>query len=478
MDDLAALDATAQADLVRRGEVSPAELVGAAIERIERHDREIGAVIVPMFDEARSAASALLPDGPFRGVPILIKDILAQVAGTPYAAGLAPLKAAGFRARRDSVLVQRVRRAGFVICGKTNTSELGILPSAEPPAWPPTRNPYDPTRTTGGSSGGSAAAVAAGMVPVAHANDGGGSIRIPASCCGLYGLKPSRGRITLGPDLGDVNYGLVNEHVVARSVRDSAAILDALHGPAPGDPFTAPPPARPFATEVGADPGRLRIGFLTRHLDHDANMIESHPTCVAAVHDVARLLGDLGHVVEPVSIPALEDPEWVPRFLCIWAVGVTADLDDLGRMIGRAIREDEIEPVTYALGELGRGINGSTYLAAWRWLHACARRIAAFWNDHDLLLTPTVAEPPPPLGTFASTPSDPLAAILRAGDFAGFTPPFNATGQPAASIPLVHADGLPIGVQLVGAYGREDVILRVSAQLEAARPFRHLATRS
>jgi amidase len=477
MDELALLDATAQADLIRTGRATPSELVEAAIARIERDNPTLGAVSMPLFDDARSAAKTALPDGPFRGVPTLIKDILAQVAGTPYTAGTRPLKQAGLRSPADSYLVAAVRKAGFVICGKTNTSELGILPSAEPPPWPPSRNPYDPTRTTGGSSGGSAAAVARGMVPVAHANDGGGSIRIPASCCGLFGLKPTRARNSLGPFLGDVNGGLVCEHVVARSVRDSAAILDLLAGYRPGDPYAAPAQERPYADEVGADPGRLRIAFATDHLGLEGELVPSHPDCVAAVKDAAKLLADLGHDVEEAAPEALAEPEWVPRFLTLWAVGVTTDLDEIARIIGRPIAPDEIEPVTYALGELGRMMSGSAYTAAWRWLHGNTRRIAAWFERYDLWLTPTVTEPPPPLGTFASSWDDPLAAIFRAADFAPFTAPFNATGQPACSIPLArNAAGLPIGVQLVARFGREDMLFRVASQLEAVRPFVHAAT--
>lgn len=481
---LSALDATACAALVHAGELSPRELVDAAIARIEAANPELGAVIIPLYDEARAAASGPLPDGPFRGVPILVKDICATVGGALHTAGLLPLKQANHRVPHDSFLVAALRRAGFVIIGKTNTSELGILPSCEPPAWPPTRNPYDRARTPGGSSGGSAAAVASGMVPIAHANDGGGSIRIPASCCGLFGLKPSRGRVSLGPDLGDVSGGLVAEHVVTRSVRDSAALLDLLAGPHPGDPYAAPAPAGRFldaylAGLPGAGaPRPLRIGFATRHVSPTGELVESHPDCVAAVAHAAQLLAALGHRVAPAEIPALHDPDWVPRFLSIWVVGVAHDLDDAGRVLGRAIEERDVERLTWALSQLGRMITGAGYAAAWRWLHAATRRIAAFWDDHDLWLTPTVTAPPPPLGAFASPPDDPLAGIFRAADFAPFTAPFNATGQPACSIPLSRsADGLPIGVQLVAAYGREDLLLRTAAQLEAAQPFVHAATR-
>jgi amidase len=474
------LDATAQADLVRSGRASPRELVDAAIARVERSNAELGAVIVPLYERARADAEAAAhgPDAPFRGVPILIKDICATVAGAPQAEGLLPAKRAGYVAPDDSYLVRALRRAGFVVVGKTNTSELGILPSAEPPAWPPSRNPYDTTRSTGGSSGGSACAVATGMVPIAHANDGGGSIRIPASCCGLFGLKPSRGRVSFAPGLGDVNGGLVNEHVVARSVRDSAAVLDALAGMQPGDPYCAPPQLEPFARAASRTPGRLRIAFATRHLVPEGHLVESHPDCVAAVAHAAKLLASLGHDVEPAEIAVLSDPEWVPRFLSIWVVGVATELAQWSRVLGRPIERGEVEELTWALSELGKLISGPAYVEAWRWVHGASRRIAAFWDRYDIWLTPTVTSPPVPLGTFKSPDDDPLAGIFRAAEFAPFTAPFNATGQPACSVPLYrNAGGLPIGVQLVGAYGREDLLLQLAAQLEAAQPFVHAATR-
>ncbi len=474
---LCELDATACAALVKSGDASASELVEAAIVRIERHNAALGAVIIPLFDEARTAAKDP-PHGPFRGVPILIKDICATVAGALHTNGLLPLKQAGFRYPNDSHLVATLRRAGFVIVGKTNTSELGILPTAEPRAWPPSRNPFDPSRTTGGSSGGSACAVAVGMVPLAHATDGGGSIRIPASCCGLFGLKPSRGRISFAPHLGDVNGGLVNEHVVTRSVRDSAAVLDILAGPQLGDPYTAPTQTSRYIGELDAPTRQLRIGYATRHVTTDGTIVDSHPDCIAAVAHAAGLLAKQGHQVEPAEIEALRDPEWVPRFLTIWIVGVATSLDEASRNLGRRIEPHETERLTWALGELGRMITGPGYADAWRWIHRQSRKIAEFWTTYDLWLTPTVTEPPPLLGTFRSPDDDPLAGILRAGDFAPFTAPFNATGQPACSLPLYrNAAGLPIGVQLVAAYGREDLLLRTAAQLEAVQPFTHPATR-
>ena len=474
---LSDLDATGHAELVRSGEVLPRELVDASISRIERHNPELGAVIVPLFEQARATANDA-PHGPFRGVPILVKDLGATVGGTPHAQGMMPLKRAGWRAPVDSYLVTALRRAGFVIVGKTNTSELGILPTAEPEAWPPSRNPYDPSRSTGGSSGGSACATASGMVPIAHANDGGGSIRIPASCCGLFGLKPSRGRVSFAPHLGDANGGLVNEHVVTRSVRDSAAVLDAIAGVQAGDPYSAPPQLGPYLAELAVPPKPLRIGFATRHVSADGSLVESHPDCIAAVAHAAKLLESLGHHVEPAEIPATHDPEFVTRFLILWVTGVTTEIDEISRRLGAPIREGDVERLTWALAELGRMIPGASYAEAWRWIHRASRRIAEFWTDHDLWLTPTVTSPPVPLGTFTSPPDDPLAGIFRAADFAPFTAVFNATGQPAASLPLYrNAAGLPIGIQLAAAYGREDLLFRISAQLEAAQPFVHAATR-
>jgi amidase len=356
MSELSTLDATAQAELVRTGAASPLELVDAAIARIERHDAELNAVIVRLFDSARATAmSPLRDDAPFRGVPILVKDLLATVGGTPYAGGLRLLKEAGYRSPHDSYLVARLRGAGFVIAGKTSCSELGIVPTTEPVAWGPSRNPWNAGHSTGGSSGGSAAAVAAGLVPIAHANDGGGSIRIPASCCGLVGLKPSRGRASLGPDHGDVMGGLVNEGVVARSVRDAAALLDVLAGAEPGDPYAAPPPARPFAAEVGAPAGTLRVGFATRYMTPTGQLTTIHPECAAAVHATAKLLADLGHRVEEVELPALHKPEYVARFLAVWSAGVAADLDALEPLVRRTLTADDVEPLGHRT-RLPRGV--------------------------------------------------------------------------------------------------------------------------
>jgi len=468
--DLATLDASACAELVRDEEASPAELVDAAITRIEKLDGELNAVIHPLFDQARDAARGGLPEGPFRGVPVLVKDLDGSVADAPLHMGNALLKSIGYTADHDSFLVAKLREAGFVIVGKTNTPEFGLLPTTEPKAYGPTHNPWDTTRGPGGSSGGSAAAVASGMVPVAHAGDGGGSIRIPASACGLFGLKPSRGRISLGPDLSEAWAGFVQRHVVSRSVRDSAAILDVLEGPMTGDFYVAPPPARAYFEELDVDPGRLRIGLRT---DTPGGIAEVDPACAAAAEDAGRLLESLGHVVEPAAPEAFDHTEIVEHFTTVVAANSTRDVDDLEARSGKEIGPDDIEAVTATIAELGRAITASQYIAALQSIQRLTRDFVAWWerDGYDLLLTPTMAEPPPKLGDVGGD-DDPLVGFARATPFAAFTMVFNATGQPAASLPLsVSAGGLPIGVQLVAAPWREDVLVRVAAQVERAQPW-------
>jgi amidase len=469
-EDLARLDATAQAELVRRGEASPVELVDAAIERIEAANGELNAVIHKQYERARAEAQGELPDGPFKGVPFLLKDLGATFAGDPYHMGMQYLKDADFRAPLDTYLALRFREAGFVTIGKTNTPELGILPTTEPRAYGPSRNPWDVSRSTGGSSGGSAAAVAAGMVPVAHANDGGGSIRIPASECGLVGLKPTRQRVTEGPLIGDNMSGLTAELVVSRSVRDTAAILEAVHGPAPGDPYVAPPPARPYTEEVGADPGKLHIGLLT---EPQLNGAEPNAVVAEAARDAARLLESLGHTIEESYPTGFEKLDLLDSFLTRWMAGQAATLDELGIVVGRAIDPDDVEPLTWALAEEGRRRTAAQYLTAVGRHQLVSRMVAAwFESGFDLLLTPTLGEPPPPLGSFDDSGDDPVAALLRGAQTAAFTANFNVTGQPAISLPLSWGDdGLPNGVQLVAGFGEEDLLLRVAAQLEQARPW-------
>jgi amidase len=463
------LDATAQAELVRTGDASPLELVDEAIARIEKLNGELNAVIHPLFEQARERARSPLPDGPFKGVPLVLKDLLAGIEGDPIHEGMAFLRDAQYRADHTDALAQKYRDAGFICVGRTNTPELGLVPTTEPLAYGPTRNPWDPTRTTGGSSGGSAAAVASGMVAVGHANDGGGSIRIPASCCGLVGLKPSRGRNSLMPEFSVVNSLLTVELCVSRSVRDTAGVLDAVRGAAPGDTVRAPEPARPYAEEVGAPPGRLRIGLLTH------NPVESgeiHADCVAAARDAAQLLESLGHTVEVAHPAAFGDATLVNHFTTLWAATLVYDLAYWERKVGRPVTADDVEPLTWTLAELGRSIAAPDYVTAQHAVEDLGRATEAwFASGFDLLLTPTLGEPPVPLGTF-QTPDQPLAGFIRAATFVPYTPIANMTGQPAISLPLSwNAEGLPIGVQLQAAYGREDVLLRVAAQLEAARPW-------
>ena len=461
--DFAELDATAQAALVRSGEVSPAELVDAAIARIEKRNPDLNAVIHPLFDKARAQAAARLPEGPFRGVPFLVKDAVCHTAGDPYHVGMRLLKERAYVAETDSELARRFRAAGFVFVGKTNTPELATSVTTEPLAYGATHNPWKRDHSPGGSSGGSAAAVAAGLVPVAHANDMGGSIRVPAAFCGLVGLKPSRARGSLAPAFGEYWGPLTHEHVVSRTVRDSAAVLDATCGAALGDPYTAPPPVRPFRDEVGRDPGALRVGIL-----RGGGADEIDAACRAAVDSAAASLGELGHHVDEVRIPALDRMEAGPWI----AAALARDLDRWAETFGAPITEADVEPANWMLAEIGRAMSAVDYVAAAERAEAWAREAQAPWaGDIDLLLTPTCPKPPPPLGDLA--PTVPVGKLMgRLGTLTRFTMPFNVTGQPAVSLPG-HWDeaGLPIGVQLVAGAAREDQLLAVAAQLEQVRPW-------
>ena len=465
--EVAYLDAVELAALVRAKEIQPLELVEAAIERIEQINPSLNAVVTKIFDAARQEAAGTIPeDAPFGGVPFLLKDLLASLEGVRMTAGCSFLD--DFVPDHDSELVSRLKRAGLIILGKTSTPELGLLPTTEPRLFGPCRNPWDTGRTTGGSSGGSAAAVAAGMVPAAHANDGGGSIRIPASCCGVFGLKPTRARNPLGPDLGDMLSGLVAEHVVTRSVRDSAALLDTTSGPAPGDPYWAPPPDRPFLEEVSRPPGRLKIAFTTRA---PGGGVPVHEDCVAAVTDTAALCEELGHDVVEAE-PTLDWDELNRYFMAVWSSGVAWSLDSLAFLSGKPVSQEKFEPLTWALYEVGKQQTAAVYLGAVTMLQQECRRIAGFFETHDIWLTPTLAEPPLELGSFEPSGGNPLHGMVVAAMFVPFTPICNLTGQPAMSVPLTWNEaGLPIGSHFVSRFGDEAMLFRLAAQLEKARPW-------
>ena len=464
MTEMTWLDATAQADLVRRGEASAAELVEGAIGRIEAVNPKLDAVIRTRFDQARAEAAGDLPDGPFRGVPILFKDLGCTVAGEGTAFGVGPMRDQVIPV--TSFLAESFRAAGFIPLGRTNVPEMGTTVTTEPMSFPPARNPWDPGHSTGGSSGGSAAAVASGMVAVAHANDGGGSIRIPASECGLVGLKPNRGRVSQGPMVGEGWAGGTIAGVVTRSVRDAAGILDVISGWQPGEPYYAPPLPGPLAGEVGADPGRLRIGMLDRppgegYLDD--------PQCRAAVAGAARLLESLGHDVTESAPAAMFDEGFPHNFGLIIAADTEATFRAFETLLGRPIGEDEIEPRNASYRRTGAALDAVAYLQARSWFGMWARRMASWWSGHDLLLTPTLGAPPPELGWFTAGPE---AEGRRVASFIPYTAQFNMTGQPAVTLPLHWTpDGLPVGVQLVAGYGREDLLVRVASQLEQAAPW-------
>jgi len=366
-----------------------------------------------------------------------------------------------------SYLAEQFRAAGFVSLGRTNVPELGTTVTTEPWSFPPARNPWDPGHSTGGSSGGSAAAVAAGLVPVAHGNDGGGSIRIPASECGLVGLKPTRGRVSQGPLIGEQWAGGYIEGAITRTVRDAAAVLDVISNRMPGEPYYAPPLPRPLAREVGADPGRLRIGVLDR-----PGLPESldDPECRAAVAGAARLLESLGHHVEQSAPAAMFEQEFARHFITTIAADAEATFQAFEMVLGRPIGEDEIEPRNAAYRQAGKELSAVAYLVSRAWFGMWARRMAEWWQDHDLLLTPTLGAPPPELGWF--TAAGPKEEGPRIASFIPYTPQFNMTGQPAISLPLHWTPGgLPVGVQLAAAYGREDILIRVASQLEQAAPW-------
>ena len=457
-DGLAFASALELAERVRAHDVSPVELTELYLERIERLDPQLNAFVTVDAEGALAAARAAessQSDAPFHGVPTAIKD-LNETAGlrTTYST-----KAyANNVPRFDAAVVRRIRAAGFVVLGKTNTPEFGTIAMTESELNGDCRNPWDVARTPGGSSGGAAAATAAALCPLAHASDGGGSIRIPSSCCGLFGIKPSRGRVSPAP-YGSGSLGLGTSGPIARTVRDAAAFLDVMAGYETGDFFVAPAPERPFLAEAELEPGRLRIAVTTT----PPIEVPVDPVCAEAARDAAALLQELGHEVVEAT-PSWGAGELLPFFIRVWQVGpATAGIEDLTLL----------EPINRVLGEQARATPSPEHAAAIMQLQRMTREVIAFWDDVDVLLTPTLALPPVPIGwTFEETDGDPLLAFARQTLFTPFTAVFNVTGQPAMSVPLYWCDdGLPIGVQLVGKPFAEATLFRLAAQLEQARPW-------
>lgn len=461
--DLLFRPATELADLVRQGEVSSRELVDASLERIEALNPQLNAFVHIDAEAARQAADSISPgdDRPFAGVPLAIKDIGPPWAGRPLTFGADLF--GDFVPDFDGAVVRRFKEAGFVPVGKTNTPEFGILPVTEPRRHGPSRNPWDTERTPGGSSGGSAAATAAGMVPIGHANDGGGSIRIPAACCGLVGLKPARNRVSVGPTLGDSF--LAADGVVSRSVEDTARALDVLAGYELGDANWAPPPDRPFADAIAAEPKGLRIGFST--LPPIETPVD--PAHVEAVHETARVLESLGHTVEEAD-PPWQVPELFPTFSVVWAVGIGMTARFAARVTGREPTEEAMENLSWELYRRGRDTSAYDHYEATVALQAYARALVEFLDPYDAFLTPMLAERPVPIGEIDHTRG--MEAFRRSGQFTPYTAVMNVTGQPAISLPLFHGDdGLPLAVQLVGRPAGEWQLLALSAQLEGERPW-------
>jgi amidase len=486
MNDYTEYDALGLAALVRSGEVTPAELAEQAIARIERDNPALNAVIHPLFEQARRQSREISTAGaPFHGVPFLVKDLLTTIAGAPYSKGCQALKQ--HRSPRDSELMKRYRAAGLVTLGKTNTPEFGLMGVTEPVAFGPTRNPWDRTRSPGGSSGGSAAAVAAGFVPMAGGGDGGGSIRIPAACCGLFGLKPSRGRTPTAP-LGAIWQGAAQEHVLTRSVRDSAAMLDAVQGSAPGAPYVIAPPERPYLEELNTPPGRLRIAWST-----ESPLGESvDPACIAAVEQAVRLLGELGHQLEETR-PEYDGRALAMSYMTMYFGEVAAELKELDQLLGRPARATDVEPLTWMFGLLGRATSAGEFVESMQLWNTLGRIMGGFFQCQDLYLTPTTATLPPLVG--GDQPSLPERMLVRLTNALGagrllkasglveqiattalarvpFTQLANLTGLPAMSVPLYWTEqGLPVGVHFMAPFGAEARLLQLAAQLEQAAPW-------
>ena len=461
MNDILKLDATAQAELIKKGEITPVELVDLSIAAVEKLNPTLNAVITPMFEQARDLAKKATLDAPFAGVPMMLKDGIAAYQGVPLSTGSALFK--NNTAKRDSELVKRYKAAGFIVIGKTNMPEFGILPTTEPTAFGATHNPWDTTKTPGGSSGGTAAAVAARMVALAHGNDGGGSIRIPASCCGLFGLKPTRGRNPLGP-LSSLVSGLVEEHVLTHSVRDSAAVLDITGQPDPSAFYYAPPQKAPYAEVLKQPVRKLKIGYTTTQ----ASGKPVHEDCVTATLKAVELARSFGHeVVEmPMKLP-FTGKQLGEVFGVIWAVCAASPLAAYHKMTGNPPPKELVEPLSYALYQQGQKVSGSDYELARMRMHQIAKSVLRFFTDIDVWISPSLGMPPVDLGSFNQEEANPTAPLDMAGKFSPMTAIFNISGQPAASVPVYWNEaGLPIGVQVVTKFGDEATLFQLAAQME------------
>jgi amidase len=479
-------DGLGLAELVRKKRVKSVELVEEAISRIEKLNPRLNAVVHKMYEQARQNAAGDLPDGPFKGVPFLLKDLVTYYAGAPLTHGSKFFK--DFVPDHDCELVKRLKAAGVIVVGKTNTPEFGLAFVTEPELFGPANNPWDLTRTTGGSSGGSSAAVAARMVPAAHASDGGGSIRVPSSCCGIFGLKPTRGRTPAGPDFGDMWRGFAGDHAVTRSVRDSAALLDATAGPDTGAPYYAAPPARTFLSEVGKDPGKLRIAFTTKPFLGDT--IEED--CIRGLEATVKLCEELGHEVVEAAPPV--DGRVIARaFMTIICSETRAMINEASEIFNRKATYKDFEPLTWIICLVGNTFSAPELSHAINQVQLASRKVGKFFESYDVLLTPTLSMPPVKAGEFGAKGIQAMMmkffGRLNAGgltkrlvgmdymaaeafEFAPFTTLFNATGQPAMSVPLYWNDeGLPIGMQFIAKYGDEATLFRLAGQLEKAKPW-------
>ncbi len=459
-------DAVGLSELVAQKDVKPDELLDAAIERVESVNPKLNAVTATMYDEARAVISGGLPEGPFKGVPYLLKDLYADYDGFPTTNGSSLYD--GVVPDHNTTMVDKLRGSGLVVFGKTNTPEFGLTVTTEPRRLGPCRSPWNTDHSSGGSSGGASSAVGARIVPAAHASDGGGSIRIPAACGGVFGMKPTRGRISLGPDQGEGWAGMSMQHAVTISIRDSAALLDVAAGPAPGDPYYLEKPSTPFVKEVGQDPGKLRIGFST--VSPAGGPVD--PECVAAVENAAKLCESLGHSVENAA-PDYDNELMRASAGTIIQASVASTLDAAKNFLGRDAKPEDVEFSTWLMAEAGRRAPAADYATAVRNIHVVSRQVATYFESYDVLILPVLAKPPAPIGHIDMNSEDVGTYVGRLFEYSPFCQMANATGQPAMSVPLHWTpDGLPVGVQFVGRYAAEATLFRLAAQLEQAQPWK------